>query len=90
MASPQDEYLQTVRQSQEAIRNAVESWTRAMQQTFGHATSTTGAGSVDVNEIVDQVFNFAVSMLETQRQFAKGLVGASTSAVESQQSSSRA
>jgi hypothetical protein len=81
MASPQDEYLQTVRQSQEAVRNALESWTRAMQQTFGQQT-----GSVDANEIVDQVFDFAKQMLDTQRQFAKGLVAASKPAVESQQS----
>jgi len=86
VASAQDDYLQTVRQSQEAIRNAVESWTRAMQQTFGQATSTTEAGSVDANEVVDQVFDFAGKVLEAQRQFAKGLMAASTSVVESQQS----
>jgi len=86
VASAQDDYLQTVRQSQEAVRNAVESWTRAMQQTFGQATSTTEAGSVDANEVVDQVFDFAGKVLEAQRQFAKGLMAASTSVVESQQS----
>jgi len=86
VASAQDDYLQTVRQSQEAVRNAVESWTRAMQQTFGQATSTTEAGSVDANEVVDQVFDFAGKVLEAQRHFAKGLMAASTSVVESQQS----
>ena len=37
---------------------------------------------VPFNEIVDQVFDFAEKMLESQRQFAKNLVAVSASAAE--------
>jgi len=75
-------FLDAMRQSQQAVLSAFESWTKTMQQTFGQATSTATPESVDVNEIVDQVFDFAEKMLESQRQFAKNLMAVSASAAE--------
>jgi hypothetical protein len=82
MTSLPEPFLDAMRQSQQAVLSAFESWTKTMQQTFGQATSTTTPESVDVNEIVDQVFDFAEKMLESQRQFAKNLVAVSASAAE--------
>jgi acetyl-CoA carboxylase carboxyltransferase component len=83
MASLQDQYLEAMRQSQEGVLKAFESWTKSVQQTFGQ-TSTSAIGPVDANQIIDEVFQFAEKMLETQRQFAKSLIAASESAVEGQ------
>jgi hypothetical protein len=83
MTSLQEPFLDAMRQSQQAVLNAFESWTKSVQQTFGAATSGTAqVGSVDPNEIVDQVFDFAEKMLESQRQFAKNLMAASAQAAE--------
>jgi len=79
MTSLPEQYLDTMRQSQEAVLNAVDTWTKSVQQTFGQ-TATTPMGSGDSNQIIDQVFDFAEKMLEMQRQFAKNLAAASTSA----------
>jgi hypothetical protein len=76
MTALPEQYLESVRQSQEAVRNAIDSWTRSVQQMFGQPTSIS-AGSVDANQIIDQVFDFAEQMLKMQRQFAKTLVASS-------------
>jgi hypothetical protein len=86
MTSIQEPFLDALRQSQQAALTAFESWTKTVQQTFGQAASgASTAGTVDPNEVVDQVFDFAEKMLETQRQFAKNLMAASVSAAEAVQ-----
>jgi hypothetical protein len=85
MTSIQEPFLDAMRQSQQAALTAFESWTKTVQQTFGQATSGATTGTVDPNEVVDQVFDFAEKMLETQRQFAKNLMAASVSAAEAVQ-----
>jgi hypothetical protein len=83
MTSLQEPFLDAMRQSQQAVLNAFESWTKSVQQTFGQATAgAPSVGSVDPNEIVDQVFDFAEKLLEGQRQFAKNLMAASAQAAE--------
>jgi hypothetical protein len=83
MTSLQEPFLDAMRQSQQAVLNAFESWTKSVQQTFGQAGSgTSPVPSVDPNEIVDQVFDFAEKLLEGQRQFAKNLMAASVQAAE--------
>jgi hypothetical protein len=87
MTNLQEPFLDAMRQSQQAVLSAVETWTRTMQQTFGQATSS-GAptvASVDPNEIVDQVFDFAEKLLASQREFAKNLMAASAAATEAAQ-----
>ena len=83
MTSIQEPFIDAMRKSQEAVLNAFESWTRTVQQTFGQATSGTPmTGTIDPNEVVDQVFDFAEKLLESQRQFAKNLMSASQQAAE--------
>jgi hypothetical protein len=81
-----DPFLDAMRQGQEAALNALESWTKAVQQTFGQAAGATPTtGTFDPNQFVDQYFNFAEAVLRLQRQFAKTLMGASRQAVEAAQ-----
>jgi hypothetical protein len=81
-----DRFVDAMRQSQEAAVKAFESWTRTMQQPFGQASGAMPTpGMVDLNPIVDQLFDFADATLQLQRQLAKGLLWASTQAVQAAQ-----
>lgn len=77
MTSGPEQYLESARKSQETVRNAIDSWTKSIQQMFGQ-TIPTSMGSVDATQIIDQVFDFAEQMLKMQRQFAKNLVASNT------------
>jgi hypothetical protein len=79
-----DQYAQMVQQSQEAVRAAVDNWTKTVQQAIGQlpATADPFAAPYDVNTVVDQVFDLAEKVLEAQRDFAKNLIATSTAASE--------
>lgn len=77
MSSIQEQYAEAMRTSQEAVVGAVESWTKSVQKTFGQTPAIPEA-SVDPNQVIDQVFDFAEKMLEVQREFAKNLASTST------------
>ena len=79
-----DQYAQMVQQSQEAVRAAVDNWTKTVQQAIGQfpATAAPFAAPYDVNTVVDQVFDLAENVLEAQRDFAKNLIATSTAASE--------
>jgi hypothetical protein len=81
MTSPQEQYAEAVRTSQQAVVGAVESWTKSVQSAFGQTPSSRGA-AVDPNQVIDQVFDFAEKMLEVQREFAKNLASTATAAGE--------
>ncbi len=68
-------YAELVEQSQLAMLNAVESWTRAARDAakqFGGATATTP--SFVAEGLVDQIYDFAAQMLEVQRGISKQLL----------------
>jgi hypothetical protein len=81
MSTPQEQYRQVVQSSQEAVLNAVDTWTRTVQETVG--SLPTPAAQVDPTQVIDQVFDFAEKMLEMQRDFAKNLVQASATVADS-------
>jgi hypothetical protein len=84
-----DSFLDAMRQSQEAAVKAFESWTKTTQQPSGQASGEVPTPDiVDLNQIVDQLFDFADATLQLQRQFAKGLLWASTQAVQAAQARS--
>lgn len=78
--SIQDQYTDTMRQSQETWTAMVQSLTDNMTKAFG----TTGSQfpTVDPNAAIDQVFDFWTKALDMQREAAKQLVGATVSAGE--------
>jgi hypothetical protein len=77
MATPQEQYTEALRTGQEAVTGAVDSWTKAAQQAFGLTPSAAPFPVVDPAQLIDQVFDFAEKLLESQRQFAKNLAEAS-------------
>ena len=78
MTAPQDQYTQAFKQTQDTMMAAFDSWTHAFQQGLGQ-----GATAVDPKQVIDQVFDFAATMLNAQREFAKQLVATSTAAADS-------
>ena len=70
-----EQYTDIVKQSGEAARTAVDNWTKTVQ------LPTAGA-PFDVGSVVDEVFDLAEKMLETQRDLAKKLIATSTAASE--------
>lgn len=84
MASPQDYYTDALRTGQEAFNSAVDMWTKAAQQSFGPGL----AGSfptVDPTVLVDQGFDLAEKLLQSQRQLVKTLALASNNVSEAVQ-----
>lgn len=81
MSSPQEQYTEAMRTSQEAVVEAVESWTKSAQSAFGTPPGSP-SGAFDPNQVIDQVFDFAVQMLAVQREFAKTLAATAASAGE--------
>jgi acetyl-CoA carboxylase carboxyltransferase component len=81
MTSPQEQYAEAVRTSQQAVVGAVESWTKSVQSAFGQ-TPSSPAAVVDPNQVIDQIFDFAEKMLEVQRDFAKNMASTAAAAGE--------
>ncbi len=77
MSNPQEQYTQLAQQSQEAFQNAVQTWTKTVQDTMAGAPAT--PAQVDPQQVVDQVFDFAERMLAMQRDFTRNLIQTSTS-----------
>jgi hypothetical protein len=86
--SLQDQYTDTLRQSQEAWSGAIETWTNGVQKAFGSAPVPPFGGSLfgstpftltDPAATVDQLFDFAEKVLEVQREFVKNLTSATVS-----------
>ena len=86
--SLQDQYTDSLRQSQEAWSGAIETWTNGVQKAFGSSPVAPFGGSVfgstpftftDPSTTVDQLFDFAEKVLEVQREFVKNLTSATVS-----------
>jgi hypothetical protein len=80
MSTPQEQYLESLRQGQQAVVQAMEAWTKSAQKAFGGADTGTGGTTVSPDAIIDQVFDFAEQMLAMQRRFAKALASSAAEA----------
>ena len=80
--SAQNQTLDFVRQSQDAFVEAMQVWTDSVNRLMG----TTQERTANVNdlpkpdEVLDQVFDFAESLLAAQREFAHNVVRTASSA----------
>ena len=72
MTNPQEQYMESLRNGQQAVVQAMEAWTKSAQKAFG-ASSAGATSAVDPEVVIDQVFDFAEQMLAMQRRFAKAL-----------------
>src|SRR4051794_4459004 len=90
-SSPQEQYLQAVKQTQDAFAAAMKTWTDTVSGMLSPATPASGtpasatpaglpAGAPSPAAVVDQVFDFAQAMLDAQRRFAKQLLEAAGTA----------
>ncbi len=80
MATPQEQYLEVIRQSQQAVLDAVDSWSKTVQETTG--SIPTAPPAVDPRQVVDQVFDFAEKLLDMQRDFTRSLLASSAAMSE--------
>ena len=72
--SLQDQYLDAVRQGQEAWAKVVRAWSDSVQRMWGDASSTTTREAPTAEQVIDNVFGFAEELLAAQRDFARWLV----------------
>jgi hypothetical protein len=72
----QNQTLDFVRQSQEAFVEAMQVWSDSLNRLVGTAQERTGdAGDIPKpDEVMDQVFDFAQSLLTAQREFAHNVL----------------
>jgi hypothetical protein len=82
MATPQEQYLESLRSGQQAVMQAMEAWTVSAQKAFG-GPRTGATGAVDPDVVIDQVFDFAEQLLALQRRFAKSLAASAAEATAS-------
>jgi acetyl-CoA carboxylase carboxyltransferase component len=76
VSNPQEQYTEVLQSSQQAVIGALDSMSKAAQQAFSVVPNAPIA-PVDPTEVIDQVFDFAGQLLESQRAFAKSLTQAS-------------
>jgi hypothetical protein len=72
MSSPQEQYTESLKQSQKAVLDAFEAWTKSAQSAFS-TPAASAASPLRPDQVIDQVFDFAEQMLAVQRQFAKSM-----------------
>jgi len=82
----QDQYNEAFKQTQDTMLTAVDAWTRAFQQGLSQLP---GAAPVDPAQVIDQVFDFAATVLNVQREFAKQLVASSTATADALRSGAK-
>lgn len=75
----QDQYNDAFKQTQDTLTSTFDAWTRAFQQGLSQLP---GAVPVDPGQVIDQVFDFAATLLNVQREFAKQLVASSTATAD--------
>lgn len=81
MTAPQDQFTDVARRSQEAITTAMQTWNENVQRMIaGGASDQSPTPSPE--QIVDNVFDFAEQLLASQREFAKRVLAAGTTATD--------
>lgn len=81
MTAPTDQFVDIAKRSQEAVSTAVRTWTDAVQSFTGSMTGS-APKLPDAQAVVDQYFDFAQQVLESQRSFTLSVLTAGTQAAE--------
>ena len=81
MSSPQEQFAELSRRTQENFKNLWQQWsersTELMKGLSGRSQPTTSAPG-NPEEVLDAVFDFAEHMIEQQRAFAKQMLKAAS------------
>jgi hypothetical protein len=73
----QDQILTTVRQSQQAVVDAVAAWAKAVENLVPPVPSIPGSDELPKPEaLVDNAFDFASKLLDAQHEFARSVLAA--------------
>ena len=80
MPTIQDQYTEFAKRGQEATLAVVDAWTRAVQDSAVQLPSVTTQAAAQ--QVIDQVYDFAATVLDVQRNFAKQVVTTSASVAE--------
>jgi len=75
MTTLQDQFTQVARQGQEAITSAMRTWTENFQSMIGGGNPAQ-SGLPSLQQVVDNVFDFAEQLLASQREFTTHLLAA--------------
>ena len=86
MTSPQEQFTELTRRTQEGFRNLWQQWSEKGTELMKKATSgsrPTAAAGGNPEEVLDAVFDFAEHLIAQQRIFAKQMLAAASSAQQS-------
>jgi hypothetical protein len=79
----QVQILNTVRQSQQAVVDAVAAWAKAVESIVPPLPTLPGAEELPKPEaVVDNAFDFAQKLLDAQRDFARSVISAAAPVLE--------
>jgi hypothetical protein len=79
----QEQFLATVRQSQEAVVEAVGAWAKAVEGLIPSTPSTPGAEELPKPQaVMENAFDFAQQLLDAQREFARNVIAAAAPVLE--------
>ncbi len=74
------QYLDAVREGQQAIVDAVQAWSKGVEHLAGSNPPVPGAELPTAQEVVENAFDFAEQLLAAQREFARNLLEATAPA----------
>ena len=81
----QEQFIDAVRQSQQAVLDAVAAWTKAVEEIAPPLPTVAGLENLPKPEVViDNAYDFAQKLLDTQREFARNFIQAASPALENE------
>jgi hypothetical protein len=89
----QDEFLNTIRKSQETVVDAIKTWVDTVQSVTPKIPSVDLPGADKLpkpEEVVANAYDFAEQLLKSQRQFAEEVIKATSSLMPSTEDSASA
>jgi hypothetical protein len=85
MSSPQEQFSELTRRTQENFKTMWQQWTERSNELLkgvrGRSQPTSGAAG-NPEEVLDAVFDFAENLIEQQRAFAKQMLKAASTSQE--------
>jgi hypothetical protein len=86
----QEQTLTAIRQSQQAVVEAVRTWANAVEKTLPETPAVPFADQLPTpQEIVQTSFEFAEQLLKAQRDFAESVLAAAAPVLEKPKSASK-
>ena len=81
MSSPQEQFTELTRRTQENFKHLWEQWSQRSSELLkglGSRSRTEGEAPGDPEEVLDAVFDFAENLIAQQRAFAKQMLRAAS------------